>query len=106
MPGGWRAAVDLFGKNQVSSFLIAGCGETKDEFLAMVEYVAGLGVFPYVLPLRPIPQTPLGDRTPPGPGIYGEVYAETARILTLWACLYNSKSRLRALRRLLLSAPV
>jgi len=77
----WRSAVSLFGKNQVSSFLIAGCGEIKNEFLSMVDNVAGLGVFPYVLPLRPIPHTPLADRTPPEPAYMEELYRETARIL-------------------------
>lgn len=78
----WRTAVSLFGKNQVSSFLIAGCGETKDEFVSMVEYIAALGVFPYVLPLRPIPQTPLASSRPPEPDYMDDLYRQTAVILT------------------------
>ncbi len=77
----WRFAVGLFGKNQVSSFLIAGCGETKAEFASMVEHIASLGVFPYVLPLRPIPQTPLASRRPPSTDYMEELYVDIAAIL-------------------------
>jgi radical SAM protein (TIGR04043 family) len=78
----WRSAVALFGRNQVSSFLIAGCGESAEELLSMAETMAGLGVFPYVLPLRPIPQTPLADRLPPDPGYMIDIYGRIARILS------------------------
>ncbi len=47
----------------------------------MADYIARLGVFPYVLPLRPIPGSLLADRTTPGTGIYGRSVCQTARIL-------------------------
>ena len=77
----WERGVFLFGANQVSSFLLAGLGETARQFLDMVECIAQSGVFPYVLPLRPIPGSLLADRRPPEPSYMADMYAETARIL-------------------------
>jgi hypothetical protein len=47
----------------------------------MAGYIARLGVFPYVLPLRPIPGSLLADRKPPEPAYMADVYAQTAAIL-------------------------
>lgn len=77
----WKYAVSVFGHNQVSSFLIAGLGETRKEFLAMAEHIASLGVFPYVLPLRPIPGTLLERWRAPEPSYMETIYSGTARIL-------------------------
>jgi radical SAM protein (TIGR04043 family) len=77
----WEHAVAVFGANQVSSFLLAGLGETLQQFSTMAGYIARLGVFPYVLPLRPIPGSLLADRKPPEPAYMAEVYAQTAGIL-------------------------
>ena len=77
----WKHAVTVFGRNQVSSFLIAGLGETREAFMTMVEQIASLGVFPYVLPLRPIPGTLLERWRPPEPSYMEKIYSDTARIL-------------------------
>lgn len=94
---GWRAAVDIFGPNQVSSFLIAGCGETLAELTAMADTMAGLGVFPFILPLRPIPRTPLADLTPPDPSYMKEAYAAAAAVLTAYG-LASCQSRAGCVR--------
>ena len=47
----------------------------------MADYIARLGVFPYVLPLRPIPGSLLADSKPPEPSYMADVYVKTARIL-------------------------
>lgn len=77
----WEHAVAVFGKNQVSSFLIAGLGETPEDIFTTVEILCTLGVFPYVLPLRPIPETPLAALRPPAPGLMHRIYRETADLL-------------------------
>jgi len=61
----WQQAVNLFGKNQVSSFLIAGLGETSESLVAGARELCSIGVFPYVLPLRPVPGTQLERERPP-----------------------------------------
>ncbi len=77
----WKMAVDLFGPNQVSSFLIAGMGETQDSLAWGSEYLADLGVYPFVVPLRPIPGSRLQNRTPPNPDNMKRIYHAVAKIL-------------------------
>ena len=93
----WESGVAAFGANQVSSFLIAGLGETREDFIAMVEHIAALGVFPYVLPLRPIPGTLLERLRPPKPSYMEGIYTDTALILTKYG-LASSKSKAGCVR--------
>lgn len=93
----WKYAVSVFGHNQVSSFLIAGLGETREDFIAMVEHIAALGVFPYVLPLRPIPGTLLERSRPPEPSYMERIYIDTALILTKYG-LSSSQSKAGCVR--------
>jgi len=70
----WKHAVAVFGKNQVSSFLIAGLGEDPASILSGAELLCGLGVFPYLLPLRPIPGTAFAETKPPAPEVMYYLY--------------------------------
>ena len=51
----WKHAVELFGQNQVSTYLLTGFGESPDEFIDDVENIIALGVVPYITPVRAIP---------------------------------------------------
>lgn len=51
----WTHALEEFGKNQVSSYVLTGFGEDKTEFLKDVERVISIGVIPYITPVRSIP---------------------------------------------------
>ena len=77
----WKKAVQLFGVNQVSSFIIAGLGETITSIAWGSEFLADLGVYPFVVPLRPIPGSRLEKATPPLPDIMKQVYNAVAKIL-------------------------
>jgi radical SAM protein (TIGR04043 family) len=55
----WDHAVQVFGDNQVESYLLVGLGETETEFDQAVEFIAGHGVIPFVVPARPIANTKL-----------------------------------------------
>jgi len=77
----WQRAVKLFGTNQVSSFLIAGLGDTVETIVEGVRVLCGMGVFPYILPLRPVPGTPLEHACPPSSGFMVDVYGATAAVL-------------------------
>jgi len=77
----WIRAVRLFGPNQVSSFVIAGLGESPQSVLWGSELLADLGVYPYVVPLRPIPGSRMGDALPPSPQIMMPLYQGVADIL-------------------------
>ena len=77
----WKIAVDIFGPNQVSSFLIVGLGEDKDSIICGSKFLADLGVYPFVLPLRPIPGSLIQDALPPEPEEMKHIYEEVASIL-------------------------
>ncbi|MFX0039667.1 MAG: radical SAM protein [Promethearchaeota archaeon] len=51
----WEHAIGVFGKNQVSSYILTGFGENKEDFLKSVEKIISLGVIPYITPVRSIP---------------------------------------------------
>lgn len=77
----WKKAVQLFGVNQVSSFIIAGLGETRDSVAWGSEFLADLGVYPFVVPLRPIPGSRLENALPPSPETMKKIYDAVAKIL-------------------------
>jgi radical SAM protein (TIGR04043 family) len=51
----WEYAIEIFGKNQVSSYILTGFGESKRDFIKDVEKVILMGVIPYITPVRSIP---------------------------------------------------
>ena len=53
----WAKGVRLFGRNQVSTYLIVGLGEDPDELVAGAAELAAMGVYPFVVPFRPIAGT-------------------------------------------------
>lgn len=58
----WKNCLDIFGENQVSSYVLVGLGEDYDIMISEMESMASLGVIPFVVPFRPITGTPLEDR--------------------------------------------
>jgi len=77
----WEQSVSIFGRNQVSSFIIAGIGESPDKVLKGAELLCALGVFPYLLPLRPIPGTAMENLNPPPPEEMMFLYEQLSGIL-------------------------
>jgi len=77
----WKMAVEIFGPNQVSSFLIVGLGEKTDSIIWGSKYLADLGVYPFVVPLRPIPGSLMQDSLPPDPEEMKRIYEAVACIL-------------------------
>ncbi len=77
----WRRAVEVFGPNQVSSFLIAGLGESMDSLSEGCRVLADMGVFPFLVPHRPIPGSRLADASPPPAGVMAGLYSDLAAVL-------------------------
>lgn len=63
----FEAAVRVFGRGQVSTYILAGLGDTREAILATCEQLLALGVYPFVVPFVPIGGTPLEDHPPPTP---------------------------------------
>jgi radical SAM protein (TIGR04043 family) len=53
----WREAVRVFGRNKVSTYLLVGLGEDPDELVAGAAALAEVGVYPFVVPYRPLAGT-------------------------------------------------
>ena len=77
----WKMAVDLFGPNQVSSFLLVGLGEKASSVIWGSEFLSDLGVYPLIVPLRPIPGSLMEDSIPPDPEVMNYIYENVADIL-------------------------
>ncbi|MCJ1709744.1 MSMEG_0568 family radical SAM protein [Clavibacter michiganensis subsp. phaseoli] len=50
----WREAVRVFGRNQVSTYLLVGLGEDPDEMVAGAQELIEMGVYPFIVPFRPL----------------------------------------------------
>jgi radical SAM protein (TIGR04043 family) len=50
----WREAVRVFGANRVSTYLLVGLGEDPDALVAGAERLIAMGVYPFVVPYRPL----------------------------------------------------
>lgn len=55
--GAWREAVRVFGRNQVSTYLLVGLGEDPDELVAGAAELIEMGVYPFIVPFRPLAGT-------------------------------------------------
>lgn len=53
----WAEAVRLFGRNRVSTYLLVGLGEDPDELVAGARRLIEMGVYPFVVPVRPLAGT-------------------------------------------------
>jgi biotin synthase-related radical SAM superfamily protein len=77
----WKKSVEIFGENQVSSFLIAGLGEDDRSIIEGSRILADLGVYPFILSLRPIPGSDLENEVLPGFDRMKRMYEEVSMII-------------------------
>ena len=77
----FAAAVAVFGRGQVSSYVLAGLGDSREAILAMCERMIELGVYPFVVPFVPIAGTPLGQHPTPEPAFMASLLSELSSML-------------------------
>jgi radical SAM protein (TIGR04043 family) len=77
----FEAAVPVFGRGQVSTYILAGLGDTHEEILGVCKRLIGIGVYPFVVPFVPIAGTPLEDHPAPGPTFMAALLAPLADML-------------------------
>ncbi len=77
----FEAAVPVFGRGQVSTYILAGLGDTSEAILDMARELIARGVYPFVVPFVPISGTPLEDHPSPSPGFMHEILAPLAGML-------------------------
>jgi len=61
----FAAAVEVFGRGQVSTYLLAGLGDSVEGLLSASRQLIDLGVYPFVVPFVPIGGTQLQNHSPP-----------------------------------------
>ncbi|CAE6813729.1 hypothetical protein R75483_05913 [Paraburkholderia domus] len=77
----FKAAVEVFGRAQVSTYILAGLGDSAEAILDMSRELIALGVYPFVVPFVPISGTPLEDHPAPSPAFMRSVLAPLAAML-------------------------
>ena len=77
----FAAAVPVFGRGQVSTYILAGLGDSKETILATSERLIALGVYPFVVPFVPISGTPLESHPAPTPAFMHEILGPLARLV-------------------------
>jgi radical SAM protein (TIGR04043 family) len=74
----WERAVSLFGRGQVSTYVILGMGEDPEVTVDGCRRAVDLGVFPFVVPFRPVAGSLMQDVPAPDPGYTAGIYREVA----------------------------
>jgi radical SAM protein (TIGR04043 family) len=77
----FAAAVPIFGRGQVSSYILAGLGDPKEAILDTCARLISLGVYPFVVPFVPISGTPMESHPPPSPDLMHEILKPLSQLL-------------------------
>lgn len=78
----FEAAVAVFGRGQVSTYLLAGLGDSADTLLKTSQRLLDIGVYPFVVPFVPISGTPLEDYPAPPPEFMRSVLEPLGAMVT------------------------
>ena len=77
----FEAAMPVFGRGQLSTYILAGLGDTKEAILDICERLIAIGVYPFVVPFVPISGTPLESHPAPSAAFMHEILAPLARMV-------------------------
>jgi radical SAM protein (TIGR04043 family) len=77
----FERAVEVFGRGQVSTYILAGLGDSAEAILAATERLIHVGVYPFVVPFVPISGTLLEQHPPPEPSFMAALLDRIAQLL-------------------------
>lgn len=77
----FAAAVPVFGRGQVSTYILAGLGDTAGDILSVCDRLTRMGVYPFVVPFVPISGTPLESHPTPTPAFMNSILGPLAAML-------------------------
>lgn len=77
----WERAVGLFGAGQVSTYVVLGMGEDPEVTVQGCRRAIDLGVYPFIVPLRPVPGSLMADIPPPDAHYMREMYQKVVPYL-------------------------
>ena len=70
----FAAAVKVFGRGQVSTYLLAGLGDSLEALGEACDSLIQVGVYPFVVPFVPLGGTPLENHQPPSSEFMYAIY--------------------------------
>jgi radical SAM protein (TIGR04043 family) len=77
----FAAAVPVFGRGQVSTYILAGLGDPVEAILSICERLVRVGVYPFVVPFVPISGTPLESHPAPSPAFMHAILGPLASMV-------------------------
>jgi radical SAM protein (TIGR04043 family) len=78
----FAAAVEIFGRGQVSTYLLAGLGDTVESLQEAARVLIDLGVYPFIVPFVPVTGTPLATHRPPSAEFLRSVFGPVGQWLS------------------------
>lgn len=81
----YKSAVEVFGRGNVSTYILAGLGDTAEEIIEMSLKLIDLGVYPFVVPFIPVSNTPLANHPTADSAMLEKIFR------TLGPALYRNK---------------
>jgi len=79
----WEYAVARFGEGQVSTYVILGMGEDPDLTVEGCRRAIDIGVFPFVVPIRPVAGSLMEDLLPPERDYTQRIYHKVASYMAV-----------------------
>jgi radical SAM protein (TIGR04043 family) len=70
----WARAVEVFGRGKVSTYVILGMGEDPELTVRGCCRAIDIGVYPFVVPLRPVAGSLMADAAPPDAAYTERIY--------------------------------
>jgi radical SAM protein (TIGR04043 family) len=77
----FESAVKVFGWGQVSTYLLAGLGDSLETLIETCDRLIQLGVYPFVVPFVPITGTPLANHPAPNSEFMLTLYQSVGNLL-------------------------
>lgn len=77
----FEAAVKVFGWGQVSTYLLAGLGDTIETLVETCEQLIQMGVYPFIVPFVPLTGTPLAHYPAPTSTFMMDLYQQIGSLL-------------------------
>lgn len=77
----WERAVEVFGRGSVTTYVILGMGERPELIEEGCRRAIEMGVYPFVVPLKPVAGTLLEDATPPDADYVAAIYRSVSEML-------------------------
>ncbi|MFN8123307.1 MAG: MSMEG_0568 family radical SAM protein [Thermoleophilia bacterium] len=77
----WERAVEVFGRGSVTTYVILGMGERPELIEEGCRRAIAMGVYPFVVPLKPVAGPLLEDASPPDPDYVAAIYRTVSEML-------------------------